>query len=189
MKLIAKFTALLLWLAFLLGGAWKIGHRQNTPPASSGERVSDCLTPVKKKTMSHLFARHDMGVNWRVRKSDLYQPAEPGVPAASDFDGKYVVCKLHAGDAMVPSEVRFRPEVSPATGKILYLLPLQRGEEEWLNAGKHVDLFPGPTALVSNAEVMAVICDSNCDAVLQLAPAEIELLKQTNPLKLKKVSR
>jgi hypothetical protein len=181
-----KLIAFLFWAAFLASGVWKIEHRPNKPASSTAPPNSGCLAVAQKKVMPHLVARHDMVINWRVRASDLSLPSSPGAAAPVDFVSKYVVCKVSAGDALVSSELRLMPEVSPASGKTLYLLALRRGEEESLNAGKHLDLFPGPTAPVSNAEVMAVICDSGCDAMLQLLPAEVELLKLSDPMKLKK---
>jgi hypothetical protein len=183
-----KLIGFLFWAAFLASGVWQIEHRPNKQAAlAAASPNSGCLTAAQKKAMPHLVARHDMVVNWRIRASDLSQLSSPGAPAPVDFVSNYVVCKVSAGDAVVSSELRLMPEVSPASGKTLYLLALRSGEEESLNAGKHLDLFPGPTAAVSNAEVMAVICDSGCDAALQLLPAEIELLKLSDPIKLKKI--
>jgi hypothetical protein len=182
----------LLWTAFLLWGIWKIEDRQSKPASSTAtvtHATSTCLTAAQKTTMPHLVARHDMGVNWLISLSDLYQsPGSAGL-ALGDFTGKYVGCKVSTNDAMVPSELKTRPDLSLATGKTLYLLPLQHGEKDWLNAGKHVDLFPGPTAAVSNAEVLAVICDSDCVAAVQLTPSEIEVLKLTNTPKLRIIAR
>jgi hypothetical protein len=185
-----RLVALLFWVAFLVWGAWNIKHRYNKPASlGAAPPVGGCLTLAQKKAMPHLIARRDMGTNWRVRRSDLYQPEGPSVPALIDFVGRYTACKLSAGNAVVSSELNPKPNIPVSNGKPLYLLPILSGEEESFNTGTHVDLFAGPTVAVPNAEVMAVICDSACVLVLQLTAAEIELLKLSDPLKLKKVIR
>lgn len=185
-----KLIALLFWVALLVYGTWEIARRQSKPPSSIvAAPVGSCLTALQKKTMPHLLAQHDMVVNWRISISDLHPGDGASVPAIPDFAGKYVVCKVSAGEAVVSSEVTRNPEVSVPAGKALYLLALRAGQEESLNVGKHIDLFAGKTATISSAEIMAVICDSGCDAVLQLGPAEVELLKLSGPLELKWIMR
>lgn len=188
MRLRVKLVALLLWGVFLAWGAWKIEHRSKEPaPPAAGAPVSGCRTAAQKSAMPHMVACRDMGVNWRIRSSDLCRPAPSDAPPASEFVGRYIACIVSAGDPVLAGELTEHPKVAPASGKTLYLLALAKGEEASWNAGNRVDLFPGPTAVVSNAEVIAVICDSDCDAVLQLTPAEVELLKYTDALKLKRV--
>lgn len=183
-----KLVALLFWGVLLAWAAWKIEQRPTKPPSpAAAAPVAGCRTTAQKKAMPHTVACRDMEVNWRIRSSDLCQSVPSGAPTASEFLGRYVVCKLSAGDPVVADELGAHPRVASASGKTLYLLALGKGEEEYWNAGSRVDLFPGPTAVVSNLEVMAVICDSGCDAVLQLTSAEVELLKHTDPFKLKKV--
>jgi hypothetical protein len=182
-----RIIVLLCWVVFLAWGGWTIGHRPDTKTATAVTTLTECLTTTQKKSMRHVVARRDMGVNWRIGASDVYQSGGSGGAGITEFVGKYVVCKAALGDAVVGSDLASRPSVSPAAGKVLYLLRLRSGEEESLNATKHVVLFRGPTAGVTNAEILAVLCDSACDAVLQLTPAEVELLKLTDPLEMKKV--
>jgi hypothetical protein len=129
-----------------------------------------------------------MVANWRITAADLTQPPPAGAPANAEFAGKYLACKVGAGDPVVSSDLRSQPQI-PLTDKKLYLLPLRAGEETAVNAGTRLDLFADATANVSNAEVMAVVCSSRCEAVLQLTPAEVELLKPLDPSKLKKIIR
>ena len=54
-----------------------------------------------------------------------------------------------------------------------------------MNTGSRIDVFNGPVAVVSGAEVAAVRCRGGCDAVLQLSFSEIQLLQQANAAQLK----
>lgn len=73
---------------------------------------------------------------------------------------------------------------TPDRGKVLYWLLLRPGKEDTLNAGQQVDLFVGPTAVVSNVDIKYVSCDPNCCAILQLEQTASEALRLVDPMKL-----
>lgn len=177
-----KFILWLLWIALLGYGAWRLKDRPRRP--SSPSATGGCASVAQKYTMQHVVARRDMPVNWRVGSADINAEAA-GSPAAGDFIGKYVACKASAGDPLVLSDLKMKLE-TPASGKTLYRLRLKPHEEDWLNAGKRVDLFLGATPVLANVEILGVECDAQCEAILQLTAGEIAALEKIDPLALKK---
>jgi hypothetical protein len=187
MRYLVYLVCLLCWISFLDWGALRLRQWPKAPPARTV--VSACLAPAEKQSLPHLVALRDMAVNWRVSAADLTRPVHGDAPTASEFVGKYLGCKIAGVDPVITFELRSNPQITVADKKLLYLLPLDATEESAINAGMHLDLFAGATADVTNAEVLAVVCKSSCEAVLQLTPAEIELLKLLDASKLKKIIR
>src|ERR1035438_6962811 len=112
-----KLILLLFWAAFLFAGSWKIGHRINKPPAQQAvSPKNSCLTTSEKRGMPHLLARNDMVVNWRIDIADLSEDNSIGKLNPNDFVGKYLACRVSAGDPVVPDEVTRKLEIPVAAG-------------------------------------------------------------------------
>jgi len=134
--------------------------------------------------MQHAVARRDLPVNWRVGSADIAVETS-GSLVPSDFVAKYVACKTSEGDPLVSSDMKMKLE-TPASGKTLYRLKLKPNEEDWMNAGKRVDLFLAATPVLANVEILGVECDAQCEAIFQLSAGEIAILEKVDPLTLKK---
>jgi hypothetical protein len=180
-----KLILLLLWFAFLGWGARTIHDRPKPDPVKSPRIVGGCRPPMEKTVMPHLVARVNMPVNWRLRPSDLRQPENSAVPPLHDFTGQYLTCEVSKDEPVTADDVTpTNSAISIDPRKSVYRLVLRPGKEDSLNAGQRVIVLSGPTAIVSNGDVKVVICDPRCYAVLQVEPAEFELLKPHDPMEL-----
>jgi hypothetical protein len=186
-----RFLVLVLWVSFLVYGDRRIRARHRSPPAAV--IPSGCVAAPAKETLPHFNAARAMKLNWRLRDIDLAARAERSpFPNRTDYLGKYVACKIEAGEPVIASDLAVLPTVPQASSKVLYLLPLKPTAREELNAGNHIDLFLGARGIVSDAHVEAVVPGTDpagWDAVLQISPAEDQLLKEQEPQKLKWILR
>ena len=187
-----RILVLLLWIFFLLYGARRIRERV---PAAPAARVipSGCLPASQKNRLPHFAAMRPMQVNWRVRDSDLAARGEGSpAPPRTDYVGRYLACKIAAGEPVTASDLGSQPIVPPASGKVLYLLPLQPNAVDAVNAGNHIDIFQGEHGIIRDADVETVVPSpgpTGWDAVIQISAAEDQLLKEQNAQSLKWILR
>ncbi len=174
---------LLLWCAFLWKGyAWHKERSQTYPNSQIAQ--PGCLSASQKSTLPHGTATHAMPVNWRVSAEDV-----TGMPGA---EGRYIACAAGPGDPLIQEDLQPAPKIAPADGRLAYSFPLKLNSavDRSLNAGMKVQVFEesGP-ALVTKAQVLTVICDDSCVAILEVTPAESQLLMREGPAKLRLVPR
>ncbi|HXJ37905.1 MAG TPA: hypothetical protein VNH18_01430 [Bryobacteraceae bacterium] len=175
-------------LALLLtAGSWKISRRSSPPhraPAAAG-----CLTAQEKKSLPHWIAIRAMPLNWLVRTADLAAPQTGSPPPVSALTGKFVACKIVAGDSLIVADLAAAPRIPLKKGKLLVPLPLSNGDADALNAGESIGLFDGTTEVIGNAEVAALDCRAACVAWLQVTGPERQLLDQKKSSAFRLVSR
>lgn len=180
-----RTIALVLWVGFLILGAWSLGKRAKNAEANA----ANAGLQGKVQKGPTLIARRDLPLNWRIAGDEFAIPSNGTANAAGNPAGKYLSHKVASGEAVPLSDLKSKPKVPLLPGKNLYRFPLRQSEMDSWNAGSHADLFLEGVAVVGNAEVGAVECDPDCEAVLQLSASEIELLRNAQRSKLKATLR
>jgi hypothetical protein len=132
-------------------------------------------------------AARALPVNWRLGDGDIVEAT--GAPAGTPWRGKYLKRAIAAKKEVTAGDLDMQPTIAQSGTQVLYLLPLAAGDEKNLNAGRHIDLIQGQTAIVGNVEVAAVRCPAACEAILQISQEARERLKGVEPATLKWVWR
>jgi hypothetical protein len=141
-------------------------------------RQAGCAALEEKAALMHAVAMRAMPVNWLIGAGDIDWGK---VNTHPEFTRKYVTCSLDMSDLVVAGDLRDEPVVVPIGGKLTYLLKLA-GLPQNVNAGMHVDIYgtAGGLPIVSNEQVLAVLCKEACFPLLEITPAEsAQLQKET----------
>lgn len=178
-----RLIVLLLWLVFLWKGYGWHRERSEQQPSSLVSK-SRCLSPFQKTTLPHGTANRAMPENWRISAQDI--------AGISGVNGRYTACPLSADDPVIERDLQDAPNIAPADGKLAYSFVLKSDSpvDRSLNAGMVVQVFEerGP-ALVTDARVLAVLRDDGFSAILEVTPAESQLLIREGSAKLRVIPR
>ena len=116
-----------LWTTLLAGGAVEIWRRPKQPPRRPAQS-GGCLSQIEKTRLPHWTAIRAMQPNWLLRDADLRDPGGDTRPAS--FAGKYVACKVAAGEMLVESDLALKYNVAVVSQKVLFELPASSPREQ-----------------------------------------------------------
>jgi hypothetical protein len=118
-------------------------------------------------------AAHKLPANWLVRDQDLKGDATAKKP----FLDLYAASEIADGKTVELSAFTHTPNITLTPGKVLYRFPVDSQLASDLNAGSNIAIFRKGPASIPVAPVLAVECSGGCVAIVELSPAESELVR------------